>query len=137
MEFGFNYITEEARTLMDRHGIKFRQLSSSTWKVYTESFDLSEEDFREREISPDDPYREKMYFGQGVRVQKQKNGMYVYLIQDAVFYMYNRVSLDYSTFPPTQFVDSIFEAIPQDMQDSWRDRLLSIKPMADSSQPFI
>lgn len=141
MEFGFNYITEEARSLMDKHGIKFRQLSATTWKVYTENFDLQEEDFREREIDPDDPYREKMYFGQGVRVVKYstRSGlhMYVYLIQDAVFYMYNHESKDYSTYPPTIFVDSVLDAIPGYNQDSWRDRLLSVKPMADPSQPLI
>ena len=137
MEFGFNHITDNAIRAMDLHGIKYRRLSEDTWKVYTASFDMVEEKFRERGIRPDNPEREKMYYAQGVRVLKTESGMYVYLIQDVVFYAYNKVTKDFSTYPPTQFVDTILEVMPPDRQDSWRDRLLSIRTLADPNQPFI
>lgn len=129
MKFGFNLTTDEALEALDRIGVRWERTGSGI-DVLTEDIDLIEADLLERDIRPDNPDLRRAYLAQSTRIYKDYyvKGRYFYLIKDYVFMKDDKVTLDYSTDPPTRFVKTIFDVVPDEEQGSWRDRLMNRPP---------
>ena len=141
MKFYFNYLTDEARDALDANNIQWRRNPSGGIDVYTENFDLADDDYRVREVDPLDPDRKRAFRAQGVRVWKHPDtGDYYYLISDVVFRKYDRVKnerhLDYRGVSSygTNFVAAVLDVVPPEEQGSWRDRLMQLQPPAESGR---
>lgn len=134
MQFGFDYITDEARHALDKANIFWRRRPLGGIDVFTESFDVVDAERREdgTELSLAEQYeRPKKYRSQGVRVWKHpETGQYWYLISETVFYSEQRYKKDYRFYPPTVEVKTVLD-IPED-PDQYRDMLNSLPPMAVS-----
>lgn len=105
----------------------------ATWfEVYTEPYDLKEQNWRDGPYNwLDFPGDQREYEAQGFRVWKHpETGVYYLWIGGLVFRKYSDITKDYSTNPPTNFSYDVIDYRPED--DSFRDKLLSIMPMAQS-----
>lgn len=137
MKLGVNGLTDEALEKLEDLGVIVRRVettpNSRYYEIYTEPYDLAEQQWRD---APWDwlefPGDKKEYEAQGFRVWKHpETGDYYLWIKQTVFRKSSKITKDYSTNPPTQFSFDYIDYDPAD--DSYRDTLLSIMPMAQSA----
>jgi hypothetical protein len=136
MKLGFNAVTDEALEKLEELGVTVRRVettpNSRYYEIYTEAYDLREQEHRDKPwdwVEFDGDKRE--YESQAFRVWKHPDtGIYYLWIKGVVFRKFSKLSKNYSTDPPTVYSFDVFDYEPED--DSWRDKLLSIMPMAES-----
>jgi hypothetical protein len=136
---GYNYITDEAREKLDSLGVDWKRIqlpNSYYYEVFTEDYDHEKEKWR---TSPFDwlPFvgDEKKFARDGFRVWKHPGtGVYYLWIKETVFKKYSISKTDdrftSDTNPATVNTTDVLDYDPDD--DKFRDRLLSIMPMAES-----
>lgn len=137
MKLGFNAFTDEAREKLDELQVVWKRVpspsgGSSSIDIYTESYDLKEQEWRDKPFDwlPFDGDKRE-YESQAFRVWKHPDsGDYLMWINGSVFRKYTIKKVDNRFTPPTVFVTDVLDYRPED--DSFRDLLLSIRPMAES-----
>lgn len=136
VKLGVNNVTFNALQKFESLGVVVKRVETvpneTYFEIFTEPYDLKEQAWRD---SPYDwldyPGDIKEYESQGFRVWKHpETGTYYLWIGRTVFRKYSRITKDYSTNPPTQYTYDEIDYEPRD--DSYRDKLLSIMPMAQS-----
>lgn len=134
---GFNAFTDEARDKLDELGVVWKRIPSpsggpSGIDIFTESYDLKEKEWRDKPYDHlDFPGDKKEYEAQGFRTWKHpESGDYLMWIGGCVFRKYTIQKVDHRFTPPTIFVTDVLDYREED--DSFRDLLLSIRPMAES-----
>jgi hypothetical protein len=136
VKLGVNALTDEALEKLRSLNVAVKREetvpNARYWAIYTEAYDLAEEAWRD---GPWDwlefPGDKEEYATQGFRTWKHpETGDYYLWIKGTVFRKYSKITKDYSTSPPTQFTFDVIDYDPAD--DSYRDKLLSIMPMAQS-----
>ncbi len=137
MKLGFNAITDEAREKLEELGVVYQRIlapngMSMSYDVYTESYDLKEQSWRD---GPWDwiayPGDQREYESQGFRTWKHPDTDDYYMwIHGVVFRKFSIKKVDHRFDPPTVFVTDVLDYDPVD--ESYRDKLLMIRPMAES-----
>jgi hypothetical protein len=140
MKLGYNAVTDEAREKLEQLGVATQFVhsgTSQTFEVFTENYDSEKEEWRTKpwDWLPWIDTKGKRYQFDGFRVWKHPDtGVYYLWIKETVFRKYTIEKVDYRfsspTNPATVNVIEVLDYDPQD--DSFRDKLLSIRPMAES-----
>ena len=125
MKFGFNIITDEAKAAIESVGLHW-QYNGSGAEIWTDTYDEIMDERKDRDIVVDDAGdMQRRYRAQGIRMKKLEDGRYIYLIRDTAFFMYKKLTKDYSADTVTIIETSIFDVFTKEEQDRWRNVLMS------------
>lgn len=135
-KFNFNHVTEEARGKLEKSHIRVEREENGTWSIFTNDVDFLQDELAERNID----VAEYANVKERIRMQGLRHwycedtGRYYYLIEENVYQSWKKTIKDYRFNPPTTFVETLFDYMPD--PGSIEDILRARYPSFDGHHAF-